>query len=282
MAELSKITLPSGNTYELKDTTARQMIAGGVSFTFCTDASNTPLGISWKNESGTTITGILSANDAASGAFYMVPIYGSTGTNIYEEYVAAGTVGSKKWEMMGNTKVTISIEKVDVAKVTSAGSVTQGSKASFTQGTDSFTANTPTTPASIDTTKFYGGSFSRGTFNGGSGSFTQGTFSGGSFTQGTDTFSATVTDETLTISFTQGVDSFTPATHGSDSHTHTSATHAADSFTAASLGNGFYTAGNKGSAASFTQGTDSFTENNPTSVTLPTFGTETVVKSVTA
>lgn len=32
MAEISKITLPSGNTYDLKDAVARQMISGGVSF----------------------------------------------------------------------------------------------------------------------------------------------------------------------------------------------------------------------------------------------------------
>ena len=173
-----------------------------------------------------------------------------------------------------------------------SGSFTQGSFSggSFTQGTDSFTQNTPTV---IDTSKFSGGSFTRGTFSGGSGSFTQGAFSGGSFTQGTDSFTANTptvinTSKFSGGSFTRGtfsggsgsftsgafnggsgsfsatvsnhVMSFshthTAATHASDSHTHTAATHAADSFTAASLQSGFYTAG---TAASFTQGTDSFT-----------------------
>lgn len=46
----------------------------------------------------------------------------------------------------------------------------------------------------------------------GSGSFTQGSFSGGSFTPSVDT-------STHTLSF-----SFTPATHGADSHTHTAPT----------------------------------------------------------
>lgn len=32
MADISKITLPSGNTYDIKDAVARQMISGGVSF----------------------------------------------------------------------------------------------------------------------------------------------------------------------------------------------------------------------------------------------------------
>ena len=32
MADISKIKLPSGNEYEIKDAVARQMISGGVSF----------------------------------------------------------------------------------------------------------------------------------------------------------------------------------------------------------------------------------------------------------
>lgn len=122
-------------------------------------------------------------------------------------------------------------------KSVGSGSFTQGtfSGGSFTQGTDSFTANVPT---KIDTTKFNAGSYSHSGFSGGSGSFTQGSFTGGSLV---------VTSHVL---------SFTPATHGSDSHTHTAATYGTDSFTAPSLGTGFYTAG---TAASFTQGEDSFT-----------------------
>lgn len=32
MADISKIKMPSGNTYDIKDAVARQAIAGGVSF----------------------------------------------------------------------------------------------------------------------------------------------------------------------------------------------------------------------------------------------------------
>lgn len=32
MPEISKIKLPSGNVYDIKDAVARQMISGGVSF----------------------------------------------------------------------------------------------------------------------------------------------------------------------------------------------------------------------------------------------------------
>lgn len=136
------------------------------------------------------------------------------------------------------SKVTVGSHSTDYGvKSAGSGSFTQGSFSggSFTQGTDSFTANTPTV---INTTKFNGGSYSHTGFNGGSGSFTQGTFTGGSLV---------VTSHVL---------SFTPATHGADSHTHTAATYGTDSFTAASLSTGFYTAG---TAASFTQGKDSFT-----------------------
>lgn len=136
------------------------------------------------------------------------------------------------------SKVTVGSHSTDYGvKSAGSGSFTQGSFSggSFTQGTDSFTANTPTV---IDTTKFNGGSYSHTGFSGGSGSFTQGTFTGGSLV---------VTSHVL---------SFTPATHGADSHTHTAATYGTDNFTAASLSTGFYTAG---IAASFTQGEDSFT-----------------------
>lgn len=135
-------------------------------------------------------------------------------------------------------KTTVGSSSTDYGvKSAGSGSFTQGSFSggSFTQGTDSFTANVPT---KIDTTKFNAGSYSHSGFSGGSGSFTQGSFTGGSLV---------VTSHVL---------SFTPATHGADSHTHTAATYGTDSFTAPSLGNGFYTAG---TAASFTQGEDSFT-----------------------
>ena len=50
MAEISKITLPSGNTYDIKDATARQMISGGVSFIVAWDGgvptvANIPAGV---------------------------------------------------------------------------------------------------------------------------------------------------------------------------------------------------------------------------------------------
>lgn len=127
------------------------------------------------------------------------------------------------------SKVTVGSHSTDYGVKTSG---------SFTQGTDSFTANVPT---KVDTTKFSGGSYSHTGFSGGS--FTKGTFSGGSLTMAIDGSDSNQLNIT-----------FTAATHGAD--TFTAASYGTDNFTAASLGSGFYTAG---SAASFTQGTDSYT-----------------------
>lgn len=155
-------------------------------------------------------------------------------------------------DQSGNSTLKWTTTSVGSASGWSAGTMasidtSKFSGGSFTQGTDSFTANTPTV---INTSKFSGGSY------------TQGTFSQGSFTQGTDSFTAATMSSsvgstttsvtsptTMTISFTGG--SFT---QGTDSYT--KPTHGTDSFTAAALQTGFYTAG---SAASFSQGNDSFT-----------------------
>ena len=41
MAEISKIMLPSGNSYDIKDATAREMISGGVTFIVAWDGTST-------------------------------------------------------------------------------------------------------------------------------------------------------------------------------------------------------------------------------------------------
>ena len=68
MAEISKITLPSGNTYDIKDATAREMISGGVSFVIAWNGgsptvANIPAGVKVVYN-GTTYTGTLDADDA--------------------------------------------------------------------------------------------------------------------------------------------------------------------------------------------------------------------------
>jgi len=115
MADISKITLPSGTTYNIKDEVARQAIAGGVSFIIAWDgasvpvAANIPAGVKVIYNS-IEYTGTLSAettgdNDhAQAGAFYLVRSSTAVGVNdTYDEYVPVGTDGSKTWEKLGDT-----------------------------------------------------------------------------------------------------------------------------------------------------------------------------------
>ena len=115
MAEISKITLPSGNTYDIKDATAREMISGGVSFVIAWSGgtptvANIPAGVKVVYE-GTTYTGTLAADAAEAGAFYLVKSSttpsGQT-LDVYDEYVPVGTTGAKTWEKIGDTQVDLS------------------------------------------------------------------------------------------------------------------------------------------------------------------------------
>lgn len=112
MAEISKITLPSGNTYDIKDAVAREAIAGGISYIIAWNGSSTPVvanipaGVVVKYN-GTDYTGTMSANSAQANAFYLV-VSSDTAENIYSEYVAIGAVGSKTWEKLGDMTVDLS------------------------------------------------------------------------------------------------------------------------------------------------------------------------------
>lgn len=115
MAEISKITLPSGNTYDIKDATARQMISGGVSFVIAWDGAsvptvaNIPAGVV-VTYNGTDYTGTMTADSAQAGAFYLVKSSTQAGStlDVYDEYVPVGTTGSKTWEKIGDTQLNLS------------------------------------------------------------------------------------------------------------------------------------------------------------------------------
>lgn len=113
MADISKIRLPDGVTYDIKDTVARSAIAQGVSFHIATDAASTPQGVTWDDD-GTIITGTLVASDQTLG-FYLVPATTTSGKDIYAEYVAIEENGVYFWEKLGDTEVQIS---VGLSKVT--------------------------------------------------------------------------------------------------------------------------------------------------------------------
>lgn len=112
--EISKITLPSGNTYDIKDAVARQAIAGGMSKIIAWDGSSTPVvadipaGITVVYE-GTSYTGTLSAGDADVTGFYFV--YSNTqedSHDVYDEYTVVGSGSNKYWEKIGDTQLDLS------------------------------------------------------------------------------------------------------------------------------------------------------------------------------
>lgn len=150
MAEISKITLPSGNTYDIKDATARQMIAAGVSFIVAWNGSSTPVPANIPagvvvTYNDTEYTGTLAAASAQAGAFYLVKSSTQKGTlDVYDEYAVITNGSTKSWEKLGDTQLDLSdlgalAYKDNVTLNKGTGDNVLGSDATFT------TTVTPTT-----------------------------------------------------------------------------------------------------------------------------------------
>ena len=108
MPEISKITLPSGSTYDIKDATAREAIANIHTFDYlvCTNAGNTPKDVQWKS-GATTITGTLVAASTTMYKIYLVPQDNDTG-DYYDEYITVNPSGTTyQWEKFGSTQINI-------------------------------------------------------------------------------------------------------------------------------------------------------------------------------
>lgn len=167
MPDISKITLPSGSTYDLKDATAREMIAGGISFIIAWNGSSTPVvanipaGVQVKYN-GTTYTGTLAAEGeggAQPGAFYLVAS-GTTPSgepvDAYDEYVPVGETGSKTWEKIGDTQVDLSDVVTDVTLNKQTASFVTGypnaTSASVIGADSTFTVTQPTVTVTPSTT----------------------------------------------------------------------------------------------------------------------------------
>ena len=118
MADISKIKLPSGNEYDIKDATARQLISGGVSFNIvwtATDYASTstpsaeklasiPAGVVvYYNSGASSATGTLAASNDTIGKFYLIYSKTQAGTlDAFDEYVTIGDE-TKSWEKIGDT-----------------------------------------------------------------------------------------------------------------------------------------------------------------------------------
>ena len=175
MADISKITLPSGNTYDIKDAVAREMISGGVSFIVAWDGTGTPDATAIpKGVVAGGVTGTLEAADAQSGAFYLVKSSStpsSQSLDVYDEYVVVGSE-TKTWEKIGDTQLNladvvtgVSLNKQTDIVLGEATTFTNASSAvTFTGGkTDvalgestTFTSSTPTITVTPSTTYIKG------------------------------------------------------------------------------------------------------------------------------
>lgn len=119
---IDRITLPSGNTYYIADREIRnvvdilsQAIAGGVTFVIAWDGTSAPdVDQIPKNViivyNGVTYEGLLPADSATPGAFYLIKSTTQAGSilDIYDEYVPVGETGSKSWEKVGDTQIDLS------------------------------------------------------------------------------------------------------------------------------------------------------------------------------
>ena len=158
MADISKITLPSGTTYNLKDEQARNdittlnnditalnsVVSGGVAFIIAWNGTGTP--VAGNIPAGVVVgetTGTLSPANATSGAFYLVKSSTTPddeALDIYDEYVVIKPNTSDNstwfWEKIGDTRVDLSDVVTDVTFVKMTDTVI---------GTDStFTVTQPT------------------------------------------------------------------------------------------------------------------------------------------
>lgn len=155
MPDISKIKLPSGTTYDIKDAVARQMISAGVTFivawngTSAPVAANIPEGVivTYNN---TNTTGTLAASDAVAGAFYLVKSKTSPTSetlDIYDEYVVVKPITDDTatwfWEKVGDTQLNLA----DVVT-----NVTLNPQTHTVIGTDAtFTITQPTITLATDT-----------------------------------------------------------------------------------------------------------------------------------
>ena len=143
MADISKITLPSGSTYDIKDAVARQMLSG-LTFIIAWDGTGTP--VAGNLPAGVVaggITGTLAVTDANARAFYLVKSSTTPSSEVldnYDEYVVVKPDTEDNttwyWEKIGDTKINLT----DVVT-----NVTLNKSTDTVIGTDStFTITQPT------------------------------------------------------------------------------------------------------------------------------------------
>lgn len=155
MADISKIQMPSGNVYDIKDAVARSLISGGVSFNIAWNGSSTPVvanipaGVVVTYD-GTDYTGTLTAANATAGSFYLVKSNTQKGgsLDVYDEYTVITSGNNKYWEKIGDTQLDLSdlgsLAYKDSVALSKSTDVVLGEGTTFTLSSGTVTV-TPTT-----------------------------------------------------------------------------------------------------------------------------------------
>ena len=161
MPYISKIQLPgSAEPYLIKDSEAREMIAGGVSFnivwTLFDYASSTaptapklatiPHGVEvYYNNGAGHATGTLVASADTKGTFYLVYSKTHVGTlDVFDEYATIQSNTTYYWEKIGDTQIDLSNVVTDVT-LTKGTKVVLGEDTTFTNSSSSVSFSGGTT-----------------------------------------------------------------------------------------------------------------------------------------
>lgn len=278
MPNISKIQLPSGTTYDLRDSRVDNI--NSFDYIVSTNAANTPKDVTW-DDGGTTITGTLVAASTTMYKIYLVP--SSNGTNdIYDEYITVNATGTTyKWEMFGNTKLPDMTQYVKNASGHSGGTAGELAYKSSASGSTTVavpkTYTTTVTPTAKDVSV-------TGTTTG-SVSFTKSTVDVKPNATGTaaNKYTPAGTNASSAVS---GSCSVTPqgsinvTTSNVSKYVATSATGggAVTAGTAASCTMPTYTVASNSETLVISAG--SFTANTPTSVTLPSFSSQSIATGI--
>lgn len=152
---ISKVKLPSGNTYYIKDEEAREILAAGMSFVIAWDGASTPVPANIPagvvvNYEGTNYTGTLAASSGTPNTFYLI----KERNNVYSEYVRVrtGEEGSYtySWERLGDTSLDLSdlgelAYKDEVKIIKGSGASVLGASTTFTAPASAVTFSGGTT-----------------------------------------------------------------------------------------------------------------------------------------
>lgn len=246
MPEISKITLPSGTTYDIKDATARAAIAGGTTFLGITTTELTD---------GASTATIIVNGESVSAINGGIAIYG------HKEFIYSNA--DNKWHEIGDTTDLGDLAWKDTASgnFTPAGSV---SKPTFTGS------------ATTSTGKFTPeGSVSQPSFTGSEGNVSVSGTPAGTISKGTGTANYTpegsVSTPTITVTLNTANKYVASSATGGGSVTNGSAASCTLPELTTAVQNETLTIG---------WSAGSFSPNTPTAVTLPSFSSQTIASSV--